>query len=223
MKKSYLLGAVCALSLAFPLSLQASTVWTDWMTATLGDSSTGSASGTLGGVTISYTGEVTGSYIGGGPSSYWQPESSFMGGVVDTSPLAAGDIILTGATDVTGTISFSAPVVDPVIAIWSLGSSEIDSFTFAETPTLVAGGPQITFGGQSITVSGNTVTGQEGYGVVLFEGLFNSINFTSTAEYLGYYGFTVGSVQAVPIPAAVWLFGSGLLGLIGMARRKKSA
>ena len=26
----------------------------------------------------------------------------------------------------------------------------------------------------------------------------------------------------VPIPAAVWLFGSGLLGLIGVARRKKS-
>lgn len=25
----------------------------------------------------------------------------------------------------------------------------------------------------------------------------------------------------VPIPAAVWLFGSGLLGLIGMARRKE--
>lgn len=30
-----------------------------------------------------------------------------------------------------------------------------------------------------------------------------------------------GAVTVVPIPAAVWLFGSGLLGLIGMARRKK--
>lgn len=30
----------------------------------------------------------------------------------------------------------------------------------------------------------------------------------------------VTSVSAVPIPAAAWLFGSGLLGLIGMARRK---
>ena len=28
-------------------------------------------------------------------------------------------------------------------------------------------------------------------------------------------------VAAVPVPAAVWLFGSGLLGLIGVARRKK--
>ena len=30
-------------------------------------------------------------------------------------------------------------------------------------------------------------------------------------------------VSAVPIPATAWLFGSGLLGLIGMARRKKAA
>ena len=26
---------------------------------------------------------------------------------------------------------------------------------------------------------------------------------------------------AVPVPAAVWLFGSGLIGLVGFARRKK--
>lgn len=30
-----------------------------------------------------------------------------------------------------------------------------------------------------------------------------------------------GDVAAVPVPAAVWLFGSGLLGLVGLARRRK--
>ena len=30
-------------------------------------------------------------------------------------------------------------------------------------------------------------------------------------------------VNPVPVPAAVWLFGSGLLGLVGIARRKKAA
>ena len=32
-----------------------------------------------------------------------------------------------------------------------------------------------------------------------------------------------GTVNPVPIPAAVWLFGSGLIGLVGIARRKKAA
>jgi len=31
-----------------------------------------------------------------------------------------------------------------------------------------------------------------------------------------------GAVSVVPVPAAVWLFGSGLLGLVGIARRKKA-
>jgi len=46
----------------------------------------------------------------------------------------------------------------------------------------------------------------------------------------GSYGyFTIESaaktptnINAVPLPAAVWLFGSGLIGLIGMARRKNT-
>ena len=39
-----------------------------------------------------------------------------------------------------------------------------------------------------------------------------------------YYVWAIhdGDIGAVPVPAAVWLFGSGLIGLIGMARRKKA-
>ena len=39
-----------------------------------------------------------------------------------------------------------------------------------------------------------------------------------------FYGWAVraGDVSAVPVPAAVWLFGSGLIGLLGLARRKKA-
>ena len=29
-------------------------------------------------------------------------------------------------------------------------------------------------------------------------------------------------VSAVPVPAAAWLFGSGLIGLVGLARRKQA-
>ncbi len=38
-----------------------------------------------------------------------------------------------------------------------------------------------------------------------------------SADDLGAYSMTV---SAVPVPAAVWLFGSGLIGLIAVARRK---
>ena len=43
-----------------------------------------------------------------------------------------------------------------------------------------------------------------------------------------YYNNLVGNTDqiinqtVVPVPAAVWLFGSGLIGLVGFARRKKS-
>jgi len=41
-----------------------------------------------------------------------------------------------------------------------------------------------------------------------------------SAPQLGQYGI---QISQVPVPAAVWLFGSGLIGLIGISRRKKSA
>lgn len=43
--------------------------------------------------------------------------------------------------------------------------------------------------------------------------------------YAGYYAWAVhsGDVAVVPLPATAWLLGSGLLGLIGVARRKAAA
>lgn len=40
----------------------------------------------------------------------------------------------------------------------------------------------------------------------------------------GRHGWAVheGNIGVIPVPAAVWLFGSGLVGLIGVARRKKA-
>ncbi len=42
-------------------------------------------------------------------------------------------------------------------------------------------------------------------------------------KYYHSYAWAVrsGDVSAVPVPAAVWLFGSGLIGLLGVARRKR--
>lgn len=46
-----------------------------------------------------------------------------------------------------------------------------------------------------------------------------------SVDHFSMHGWAVrsGDVGAVPVPAAIWLFGSGLLGLIGLARRRKAA
>ena len=66
---------------------------------------------------------------------------------------------------------------------------------------------------------------------------FNHMQIESSGTFLGYgridsdyyaeWTFSNNTVtrtalSSVPIPAAVWLFGSGLLGLVGVARRKKA-
>ena len=50
---------------------------------------------------------------------------------------------------------------------------------------------------------------------------FQNTGFSGTQYFLRLTGIV--SAAPVPVPAAVWLFGSGLLGLIGVARRKSSS
>jgi hypothetical protein len=108
------------------------------------------------------------------------------------------------------------------MAIWSLGDSVTQaSFVFNDNEpfTIQSGGPDIVYGGSTILASGNTVYGSEVYGTIQFQGTYSQLTWTNP-QYEHWSGFTVGAPAAVPIPAAVWLFGSGLLGLIGIARRK---
>ena len=58
-----------------------------------------------------------------------------------------------------------------------------------------------------------------------FSGLWDDV-YTSEVRILGGPRMVAGidnyKASVIPIPAAVWLFGSGLIGLVGVARRKKA-
>ncbi len=52
--------------------------------------------------------------------------------------------------------------------------------------------------------------------------LADNLAFTNSQDSVLSYSFSL-HVVPVPVPASIWLFASGMLGLIGMARRKKAA
>ena len=93
------------------------------------------------------------------------------------------------------------------------------------TQTCYNYGPQYTntsgFNGTNVITLALTGTGLaalESNGLLNFTGqVSGSLNLNSST-------LTVDvSANPVPIPSAIWLFGSGLLGLVGIARRKKTA
>jgi hypothetical protein len=49
-----------------------------------------------------------------------------------------------------------------------------------------------------------------------------SFAFDADGNLINLAGEIVQDLSTIPVPAAVWLFGSGLLGLIGFARRRKA-
>ena len=53
-------------------------------------------------------------------------------------------------------------------------------------------------------------------------GLNYPTSYTANSKNESIAVYLVQDAPPVPVPAAVWLFGSGLIGLIGVARRKKS-
>ena len=141
--------------------------------------------------------------------------------------------------ELTGTVDWAAP--DNSFGVDTGAYSTITASGVFDDVALIGGSGVIDF-----TVSGNDMTidvngtifddSMEAYGGALMEldngalydlaysataGDFDSYftNIISNAEFTGVWDTTV-TISSVPVPAAVWLFGSGLLGLIGFARRK---
>ena len=99
--------------------------------------------------------------------------------------------------------------------------SETDSGGVSKSE-LITGGPLFGAGDNWQNFSITTTLGPDvsgGVTLLLKSGCGGAASCVSDA----YFDNASMTVAAVPVPAAVWLFGSGLLGLIGVARRKKAA
>jgi hypothetical protein len=84
--------------------------------------------------------------------------------------------------------------------------------------------------GRLLMVMKDGVNDGDGYHWYYFEGLSTGLHsgaLWNTEQVFGGNNIShltaYATVTVVPVPAAVWLFGSGLLGLAGIARRKKPA
>jgi len=108
---------------------------------------------------------------------------------------------------------------DSVLRYDALTGAFIDEFVYSGSAGL--DGPNaLTFGPDGNLYVSSALT----HSIFRFDGSTGDfIDVFATGSGLGQTTSLVFTPSAVPIPAAVWLFGSGLLGLIGIAKRKKAA
>jgi hypothetical protein len=147
---------------------------------------------------VIYNYTITGTVLVGDETAP-NPWSLTAGDTITASGTFTADLGTIGSE--TGTVNFGA---GDTVFIDLLGGQSLDE-------TDAVGGISLTFASGALT---DFVYLESG-------GQFNS-NFTFFDDFGNLFG-EWGSVElvAVPVPAAVWLFGSGLIALVGLRRRKR--
>jgi hypothetical protein len=173
-------------------------------------------------VDVTYTGTTPIAFAQVGPgTNYWNPAAPYISSTVDNAPPAQDIIALNSGG--TGTITFSEPVTDPLIALVSWNGNTVDFGVPIQILSFGAGfwgngTPVLNDDGDGFVGSG------EVHGVIRLPGTHTAISFTHTSE--NWHGFTVGIVglaeppNGAPEPTTLALLGVSLLGLAAMRRRK---
>ena len=166
--------------------------WTDWTGGSQNNGGNSEYRGTAGTVGVTYTGEALGLNWGG---KSWS-SGNYTGAGVNNGPSGSADEYVSFYSgNQRGRITFSQPVINPVIAVMSLGSSSDGGMLWFgnEDFTIVTGGTNGGWGGGSLNEGqgGSVYNTNEGNGVIRFNGVFTSIDFV-IADTEWYGNFTVG-------------------------------
>ncbi len=228
MTKSHLLGAVCAciLTSSWMGETQAAKINIDF-----GDATTSSG--------------VTAFGADAGVAGYWNSIPLFTFGFTlnNTSGAATTASYSFDAGSASGSGTAPPTTNDELVLDWigsispnpgygfhidSLPADIYDIYIYTN-PDLDSSGVALHTGNLTIsngTTSTNVSSVNDGSTILLqnfdaTSGLLEIDSLCSGLDFCGISGMQL--VGSVPIPPAIWLFGSGLLGLVGVARSKKAA
>ena len=145
-------------------------------------------------------------------------------------------VMTIGALLFTAGNSWANTVVYDKVGLFKTETSFMEDFEISEAGSYMATLTNFNFPAFMIDTGMDVVTATQFLGSTLGAGSFTfdatpgiySVGFFGTADpstlsnpsNLGMYGM---QISQIPIPAAVWLFASGLLGLVVVSRNKKAA
>lgn len=147
-------------------------------------------------------------------------------GGLQTGDIISGNELIRGGSVIVGNIGSANPATNETFSdgfanvTLDQGLAPLASTTFDTISTCT---PTVPFDGSCMGSTGAyAIGGDDGIpGSPMIDGAFQGISVVF--DIGSGMSMEVLSISSVPIPATVWLFGSGLLGLMGIARRKKSA
>ena len=156
----------------------------------------------------------------GGTFALWADSVAGMSGTLD----AAGNMTF----DATGRTGIAATFAGNIGAQpWNIddapdgdGTGTQDIWTTG-TQTANATGASASFSLTGVPITGNDTDGFAGQ-LIAAGNIGTAWGFFVNTQYSERYELDIVNTTVIPVPAAVWLFGSGLLGLVGVARRRKA-
>jgi hypothetical protein len=216
--------------------------YVDWLSANV---SGGTASGTitlpdLSVVAVGFQavnpngspGSLYGTTQTGCGTDYWSPTTPYTSSQVSNPPPPCDIVSLVGGVQQTYIVTLSEPIKDPIMAVLSLGQPSVfTTYDFDSPFTIVSQGAGYWGGGPTslVELAGDVLRGNEGHGTIQFEGTFSTFSWVVPTPET-WHGFTFGirtteriepTVPAIPEPATLLLFGSGLVTAAMRARSKR--